>query len=205
MRADQQRNQLLLGTFVHSKSKRELEIIHNAAIAVDAAGKIAAVERYQGSTDEAKTQALTKLGWKVDEVEIHATKEGQFFFPGFIDTHIHAPQYPNAGIFGKTTLLDWLEKHTFPMEASLKDLSRARQVYTAVIRRTLSHGTTTAAYYATIDVPATNLLTDLCLAIGQRAFVGKRELKGRRDIVEALEDECACDCLWLTAMRRKVA
>lgn len=59
------------------------------------------------------------------------------------------------------------------MEASLKDLSRARQVYTAVIRRTLSHGTTTAAYYATIDVPATNLLTDLCLAIGQRAFVGR--------------------------------
>lgn len=90
MRAGQQRNQLLLGTFVHSKSKRELEIIHNAAIAVDMAGKIAAVEKYQGSIDEAKTQALTKLGWEVDEVEIHATKEGQFFFPGFIGTlYIH--------------------------------------------------------------------------------------------------------------------
>lgn len=59
------------------------------------------------------------------------------------------------------------------MESSLKDLSRAHKVYTAVVRRTLSHGTTTAAYYATIDVPATNLLTDLCLAIGQRAFVGR--------------------------------
>lgn len=89
------------------------------------------------------------------------------------DTHIHAPQYPNAGIFGKTTLLDWLEKHTFPMEASLKDLAKARKVYTAVVRRTLSHGTTTAAYYATIDVAATNLLTDLCFAVGQRAFVGR--------------------------------
>lgn len=89
------------------------------------------------------------------------------------DTHIHAPQYPNAGIFGKTTLLDWLEKHTFPMEASLKDLAKARKVYTAVVRRTLAHGTTTAAYYATIDVAATNLLADLCLAVGQRAFVGR--------------------------------
>lgn len=59
------------------------------------------------------------------------------------------------------------------MESSLKDLARARQVYTAVICRTLSHGTTTAAYYATIDVGATNLLADLCLSLGQRAFVGR--------------------------------
>ena len=91
----------------------------------------------------------------------------------FADTHIHASQYPNAGIFGKATLLDWLEKHTFPIEASLKDMERARRVYTAVVRRTLSHGTTTAAYYATINVAATNMLSDLCLAIGQRAFVGR--------------------------------
>ncbi|OAA80871.1 guanine deaminase [Akanthomyces lecanii RCEF 1005] len=173
MHPGQQRNQLLLGTFVHSKSRRELDIFHNGAVAVDANGKIAAVERDCPSVEAAKTQALSKLGWDADNVDIYTTKESQFFFPGFIDTHIHAPQYPNAGIFGKTTLLDWLEKHTFPMEASLKDLAKARKVYTAVVRRTLSHGTTTAAYYATIDVAATNLLTDLCFAIGQRAFVGR--------------------------------
>lgn len=77
------------------------------------------------------------------------------------------------GIFGKTTLLDWLSKYTFPLESSLKDLSKARKVYTACVRRTLAHGTTTAAYYATIDVAATNLLADLCLALGQRAFIGR--------------------------------
>lgn len=77
------------------------------------------------------------------------------------------------GIFGKTTLLDWLSKYTFPLESSLKDLTKARRVYTACVRRTLAHGTTTAAYYATIDVAATNLLADLCLSIGQRAFVGR--------------------------------
>lgn len=77
------------------------------------------------------------------------------------------------GIFGKTTLLDWLEQYTFPLEASLKDLAKARRVYTACVRRTLAHGTTTAAYFATIDVAATNLLADLCLALGQRAFVGR--------------------------------
>ena len=77
------------------------------------------------------------------------------------------------GLFGKTTLLSWLETYTFPLESSLKDLAKAEKVYSACIRRTLAHGTTTAAYYATIDVEATNLLVDLCLSLGQRAFVGR--------------------------------
>lgn len=89
------------------------------------------------------------------------------------DTHLHASQYPNVGIFGKSTLLDWLNTYTFPLEASLSDPAKARKVYTRVIRKTLSHGTTCAAYYATIDVPSTNLLADLCLAAGQRALVGR--------------------------------
>jgi guanine deaminase len=91
----------------------------------------------------------------------------------FSDTHIHASQFPNAGIFGKSTLLDWLNTYTFPMEASLSNLKKATTVYTRCIQRTLSHGTTTASYYATIDVPATNLLADLCLSYGQRAFIGR--------------------------------
>lgn len=90
-----------------------------------------------------------------------------------LDTHIHASQYPNAGIFGKTTLLDWLNKYTFPMESSLADAKKAELVYKRCIQRTLSHGTTTAAYYATISVPSTNLLADLCLSHGQRAFIGR--------------------------------
>ncbi|GKT93073.1 guanine deaminase [Colletotrichum tofieldiae] len=57
--------------------------------------------------------------------------------------------------------------------AGLKDQKKARRVYTACVRRTLAHGTTTSAYYATIDVDATNLLADICLALGQRAFVGR--------------------------------
>jgi guanine deaminase len=74
------------------------------------------------------------------------------------------------------------------MEASLgRDLGRARRVYGAVVRRTLAHGTTTAAYYATIDVAATNLLADLCLARGQRAFVGRvcMDRLGPDDYVDA--------------------
>lgn len=77
------------------------------------------------------------------------------------------------GIFGNSTLLDWLNKYTFPLEASLSDPVKARKVYSRCIRKTLAHGTTTAAYYATVDLASTNLLADLCLAAGQRALVGR--------------------------------
>ena len=59
------------------------------------------------------------------------------------------------------------------MEGSLKDLNKAKHIYNRVVSRTLSNGTTTAAYYATIHVPATNLLADICQSRGQRAFVGR--------------------------------
>ena len=59
------------------------------------------------------------------------------------------------------------------MESSLGDVERARTVYSRCVSRTLSHGTTTAAYYATIHAETTNLLADICWAFGQRAFIGR--------------------------------
>src|SRR5690242_9358120 len=52
-------------------------------------------------------------------------------------------------------------------------LARAKTVYSRVVSRTLAHGTTTASYYATIHVPATNLLADIAFDKGQRAFIGR--------------------------------
>ena len=102
------------------------------------------------------------------------TNEIQFIFPGFVDTHCHASQYPNIGIFGNTTLLDWLNKYTFPLENELtSNLEKAKLVYKNAINKTLNNGTTTIAYYATIGKKSTELLAKLCLEMGQRAFVGK--------------------------------
>ncbi|KAI0863110.1 guanine deaminase [Xylaria cubensis] len=167
------KNQVFFGTFIHAKKFGELEYLHNTAICVDVSGKIVAIEPNCDHHKAVET-VYARLGWSLDTVAISvARNQRQFFFPGFIDTHVHAPQYPNIGVFGKSTLLDWLNKYTFPMEASLSSLPKARRVYTRCIRRTLSHGTTTAAYYATIDINATNLLADLCCSMGQRAFVGR--------------------------------
>jgi guanine deaminase len=160
---------IYLGAFVHSKSLTELEICEHGAIGVDDNGIISFIEKTRTSSQALKSQYPE---WK-DAQTITLRGANTFVFPGFIDTHNHAPQHPNTGLFGKTTLLDWLQTYTFPMEASFKDLDRAKRIYTNFVSRTLSHGTTTCAYYATIHVPATNLLADICLKRGQRALVGR--------------------------------
>ncbi|KAI9836079.1 MAG: hypothetical protein M1819_001693 [Sarea resinae] len=112
-------------------------------------------------------------GKKVKGVRVVFAPENGFFFPGFVDTHIHASQYANLGLFGNTTLLSWLERYTFPLEASLSSPPKAHSVYSRCIARTLAHGTTTAAYFATAHTGSTNHLAKLCLRYGQRALVGR--------------------------------
>lgn len=161
---------VFFGSFVHSVSLNKLEILENAAIGVDENGIIAFVEKNieNFSIEDIKSQ---QDGWS--DARVVSIEGTGFYFPGFIDTHTHAPQHPNTGLFGKTTLLDWLQTYTFPMESSFSTLSTAKRIYQNFVSRTLSHGTTTCAYYATIHVPATNLLADICLKRGQRALVGR--------------------------------
>ena len=97
----------------------------------------------------------------------------QFLLPGLIDTHIHAPQFPNAGLALDLTLLDWLEKYTFPTEEGLSCPERASEVYRRCVSSTLASGTTTACYFATIHTEASLDLADICRDLGQRAFIGK--------------------------------
>ncbi|KAL1616510.1 hypothetical protein SLS56_011397 [Neofusicoccum ribis] len=168
MLSAEQGKAIYIGPFVHCKSLQELDICEKGAIGVDENGKIAFIERGIDGTDSVVKK---HHGWS--DASIVTIKDHGFFFPGFIDTHIHAPQYANSGIVSKSTLLDWLNTYTFPMEASLSDLTKARRVYNRCVSRTLSHGTTTASYFATIHVAATNLLADICLEKGQRAFIGR--------------------------------
>lgn len=85
-------NKLFLGTFVHSKSREELDYLHSTAVFVDSTGIIAAVEQDCDLT-RAREHVFPRLGWAGEEVEIVTGKPGQFFFPGFIGmAHIHTPR-----------------------------------------------------------------------------------------------------------------
>ncbi|KAF9883931.1 hypothetical protein FE257_002674 [Aspergillus nanangensis] len=205
------------GTFIDlpktpSDDKHVLSIRHGALWVSTTDGRIQGAD-WTISSDAALTAFLRKKGWishsdsksgatAATTVKIIHAKEdkSEFFFPGFIDTHIHAPQHPNTGLFGSTTLLSWLEKYTFPMESSFGSTKlpslpppHAYHVYNQTIQRTLSNGTTFASYFATIHVPATQLLASLCHKRGQKALIGRVCMDNPSFCPEFYRDESAAD------------
>lgn len=102
-----------------------------------------------------------------------ALTDGQYLLPGFIDLHVHAPQWPQSGKALHVPLLNWLNDYTFPLEARYQDLSFAEQVYHQVVDTLLANGTTTSVYFATVHKEASLRLAEICLERGQRALVGK--------------------------------
>ncbi|KAF3850735.1 hypothetical protein F7725_012507, partial [Dissostichus mawsoni] len=159
-------NYVYRGTFIHSTQQTPLQILEDELLGVDTDGKIAFI----GKAAELDSLSQT-FGFSPSEVIQLAQHE--FFMPGLVDTHIHAPQYSYAGTALDLPLLEWLNKYTFPVESRFKDLEFAQQVYSQVVKRTLRNGTTTACYFATIHTDASLLLAKIANDFGQRALVGK--------------------------------
>lgn len=75
--------------------------------------------------------SVNKKNWKKKYHDfLHCS---EFFIPGLVDTHIHAPQYSYAGTGLDLPLLQWLDSYTFPEESRFKDLDFAQKVYTQVV------------------------------------------------------------------------
>ncbi|XP_008334977.1 guanine deaminase isoform X1 [Cynoglossus semilaevis] len=154
------------GTFIHSTQQTPVEILEDALLGVNADGKVAFI---------AKPEELNKLSetFGFTPAEVTHLAQHEFFMPGMVDTHIHAPQYSYAGTALDMPLLQWLNTYTFPAESRFKSLDIANEVYTQVVKRTLRNGTTTACYFATIHTDASLLLAQITNDFGQRALVGK--------------------------------
>ncbi len=93
--------------------------------------------------------------------------------PGFVDAHVHAPQWPQLGTGLDLPLERWLAEHTFPLESRYADAAFAASVWRDLVATLLAHGTTTAVYFATRHLEATVELGRTCAALGQRALVGR--------------------------------
>ncbi|KAF2718431.1 guanine deaminase [Polychaeton citri CBS 116435] len=164
---------VLVGRIIHSKRDKTLEILPKAAIGVKGDGSIAFVRALTIDTtlDDICAKHIS-LGLD-GNVRITHLEASQFLFPGLIDTHLHAPQWPNLALGMDGDLRKWIEEWTDPVEASYSDTTKATKVYDSVVRTTLSLGSTTVAYNSSKHVPATNILADTCLKYGQRAIIGK--------------------------------
>jgi guanine deaminase len=147
---------VIVASGFHAPERGQIVAFRDAVITIDADGTIRSVT--EGTPAPEGAERLP---------------EGWVLLPGFVDLHVHAPQYPQLGTALDVPLEDWLQVHTFPLEARYADADFAEEVWRALVADLLAVGTTTAVYFATIHVEATVRLAQVCMELGQRAFVGK--------------------------------
>ena len=152
------------GRVIHAPDA--VETLPRALIAVDADGTIVSIDPSVPKND-AKLRDFRGSGRLIELTQNHV------LLPGLVDLHVHAPQFPQLGTALDLPLEDWLHVHTFPLESRYSDVTFAEGVYTRLVETLLAHGTTTALYFATIHLPATQRLAEICLALGQRGLVGR--------------------------------
>ncbi|WP_421853512.1 guanine deaminase [Oricola sp.] len=161
------RGKTLRTTFVHAPVSGSIDCAENALITIDADGVIADVLRLGFAGYDAALE-----GAKADGTLV-TLEPGRLLLPGFVDLHLHAPQWPQLGRALDVPLETWLQQYTFPLEARYSDEAFAAAVYSELVEGLLANGTTTAVYFATIHQKATRILAETCLKRGQRAVIGR--------------------------------
>jgi len=155
------------GTALHTPVRGEVAALTDVLILVGADGKIQSLLHADSPQRRATEADFAARGRLV------SLAQGQYWLPGFVDLHVHAPQWPQLGRALERPLEEWLQANTFPLEARYADLEFAGGVYESLVDGLLANGTTTATYYASLHLPATQLLADICLRRSQRALIGR--------------------------------
>ncbi|MEO1458921.1 MAG: guanine deaminase [Pseudomonadota bacterium] len=127
--------------------------------------------------------------------EAPVSRTAHIIAPGFVDCHLH---YPQTGILASwgATLIDWLNRYTFPEEAGFADRSRAEATAPAFFAETLRNGTTATASFATIHAHSVDAYFEEAArrgvaAIGGRVMMDRNAPETLRDTAERAHDESA--------------
>lgn len=118
-------------------------------------------------------------GRKIVHVELGVIRESADFggpdciiSPGFVDIHLHLPQFDSIGMDGME-LLTWLEHVIFPAEAKWADVDYAREMSHRVAVQLLSYGTTSIGAYATSHSQSAQAALELLGDMGFSGCVGQ--------------------------------
>jgi len=106
-----------------------------------------------------------------DDLAVHHYPDA-IIGPGFVDAHVHYPQMEMTGAFGET-LLDWLQRYTYPTEARFADPAHAARVAAIFLSSLIRAGTTTAAVYCTVHEHSADALFAEAARLGLRIVAGK--------------------------------
>lgn len=159
--------QIFHGTAFTSKSAKEVEQLVDYLFCINEDGIIEKIVAPSDSEYEKLLDAYSEAE------NFHRLADGQYLLPGFVDLHVHAPQWAQSGTALDLPLYDWLNTYTFPVESKFSDLDYAKKVYEDLVSTFLANGTTTALYFATVHKEASLLLAKICSEKGQRGLVGK--------------------------------
>ena len=156
-----------LANALHAPTRGQIEYLKDALIVVGADGTIEAI--HAGESAQAATLAARHRA----SGTLLTFPARHYLLPGLIDLHVHAPQWPQLGMALDLPLEEWLQSCTFPLEARYADSAYAGTVYESLVDCLLANGTTTALYFASIHLAATQRLADICLRRSQRALIGR--------------------------------
>jgi guanine deaminase len=125
--------------------------------------------------------------------------------PGFVDMHLHAPQFQNMGLGLDEELLQWLDKYTFPEEAKYSNEEYAKRLYTNLAKELWRNGTTRVVLFSTIHRNGTEVLMDVMNRAGIGAYVGKVNMdRNSPDFyIESTEESLSSTEEWILATKDK--
>ena len=92
--------------------------------------------------------------------------------PGFVDTHLHLPQFDMIGAHG-LPLLQWLNDVTFRAETKWADANYASAMARRAVSQCFSFGTTAICAYASVHQDATAAALRVASDAGMRGAIGQ--------------------------------
>jgi guanine deaminase len=105
--------------------------------------------------------------------------------PGFIDAHIHFPQYRMLAAPAKD-LLEWLNRYTFPEEARYADEVYAEAAAEIFLQRLYAHGTTSAMAFCSVHKQCADSLFAVAEKLNMALVTGKTLMD--RNAIPAVQD-----------------
>jgi guanine deaminase len=136
----------------------------DGVVEIDAAGRLTFV----GSADAWRMHTESAGAGREPLVDLRPL----VVMPGLVDTHVHIPQVPAAGLGAGMDLLSWLERYVFPLERDF-DVPTAERLAPQVYRAMAAAGTTTFAGYGAIWADSLDACFRAAQAHGIRATIGK--------------------------------
>ncbi len=92
--------------------------------------------------------------------------------PGFIDAHLHLPQFDMIGAHG-LPLLRWLNEFTYPAEAKWENSDYAHQMMDRVLSYLVGMGTTGICAFATVHHDSAKVALETATEWGMRGVIGQ--------------------------------